>query len=147
MLILFFDSKGVIHHEYVFEDQTVNATFYVHVSDRLCKRIARVRLVMWGDRKFFLLHDNACPHTAAIVRQFLAKKGMAQLSHPLYWPDLSTPSPSQCASAHCSDCSAVFGQKRDGTVESPSILARFKHPFPFPHRLFRFLKIKIGAER
>ncbi len=25
---------------------------------------------------------NACPHTAAIVQQFLAKKGVAQLSHP-----------------------------------------------------------------
>ncbi len=29
MLILFFDSKGVIHHEYVLRGQTKNATFYV----------------------------------------------------------------------------------------------------------------------
>ncbi len=53
MLILFFDSKGVIHHEYVPEDQKVNATFYVTVLDHLCECIARVRPEMWRDRKFF----------------------------------------------------------------------------------------------
>ncbi len=47
MLILFFDSKGVIHQEYVPEDQTVNATFYIQVLDRFCKHIARVRPEMW----------------------------------------------------------------------------------------------------
>ncbi len=37
MLILFFDSKGVVHNEYVPEDQTVNATFYVQILDHLSK--------------------------------------------------------------------------------------------------------------
>ncbi len=89
MLIWFFDCKGVIHHEYVPESQTVNATFYVQVLDHLCKCIARVRPEMWKDQKFFLLHDNVRSHTAAIVEQFLAKKGVAQLSHLPYLPDLS----------------------------------------------------------
>ncbi len=88
MLILLFDSKRKIHRKYVPESQTVNAIFYVQVLDRLCKRIARVKTEMWRDRKFFLLHDNACPHTAAIIQQFWAKKGVAQLSHPPYSPDL-----------------------------------------------------------
>ncbi len=91
MLTLFFDSKGVIHHEYEPEGQTVNAKFYIQVLDRLCKHIARMRPEMWRNRKSFLLHDNACPHTAAIVQQFLAKKGVAQLSDPPYLPDLSPP--------------------------------------------------------
>ncbi len=47
MLIFFFDSKGVIHHEYVPKGQTINAMFYIQVLDRLYKRIARVRLEMW----------------------------------------------------------------------------------------------------
>ncbi len=47
---------------------------------------------MWRNRKFFLLQDNVHLHTAAIVHQFLAKKEVAQLSHPPYLPDLS-PSP------------------------------------------------------
>ncbi len=77
LLILFFDSKGVIHHEYVPEGQTVNSTFYVQVLDGLCKHIARVRPEIRRDRKFFLLHDNAHPHTAAIIQQFLTKKRVA----------------------------------------------------------------------
>ncbi len=87
MLILFFDSKCVIHHEYAPEGQTVNATFYVQVLDRLCKHIAHERPEMWRDLKLFLLFDNAGRHTAAIVQQFLAKKGVAQLSHSSYLPD------------------------------------------------------------
>ncbi len=53
MLILFFDSKRVIHPEHVPEDQTVNATFYIQVLDHLCTHIACVRPEMWRDRKFF----------------------------------------------------------------------------------------------
>ncbi len=87
---MFFDNKGVIHHEYVPEGQTISATFY-KVVDCLCKRIVGVRPEMWADRKFFLLLDNARPQTAAIVEQFFDKKGVAQLSHPSHSPDLSTP--------------------------------------------------------
>ncbi len=39
MLIAFFDSKGLMHHENVPFGQTVNATFYLSVA-----RICRVRL-------------------------------------------------------------------------------------------------------
>ncbi len=74
MLILFFDGKVVIHHKYVPDGQTANATFYVQVLDHLCKRIAGTRPEMWRDRKFFLLQDNAHPHTAVIFQQFLRKK-------------------------------------------------------------------------
>ncbi len=45
----------------------------------------------WRDWKLFLLHDNVRPHTVAIIQQFLAKKGGAQLNHPPNSPDLSTP--------------------------------------------------------
>ncbi len=91
ILTLFFDSKGVIYYEYVPEGQTVNATFYVQVLGHLCKCIVHVRSEMWRDRKFFLLHGNACLHTAAIDQQFLSKKEVAQLGHPPYSPDLSPP--------------------------------------------------------
>ncbi len=73
MLILFFDSKGVIHHKYV-HGQIANATFYVQVLDHLCKRIVCVRPEIWRDWKFIILHDNAHLHTTAIVLQFLIKK-------------------------------------------------------------------------
>ncbi len=84
-------TKLADHYEYVPEGQTVNATLYVQVLASLHKHIARVRPEMRRDQKFFLLHDNAYPHTAAIVQQFLDKKGVTQLSHPPYLPDLSPP--------------------------------------------------------
>ncbi len=90
MLILFFDSKGVLYHGHVPEGQTVNAMFYVQVLDYLFKCIDSVRPAMWRDWKFFLLHDNARPHTAAIVQQLLTKIAVVQLSHPPYSSDFRT---------------------------------------------------------
>ncbi len=89
MLILSFDSEGVIYHAYVPEGHMVNATFYIQVLDCLCKSTACARPETRRDRKFFLFHNNACPHNAAIVQQFWAKKGVVQLSHPPTLPDLS----------------------------------------------------------
>jgi hypothetical protein len=40
---------------------------------------------------FFLLHDNAPAHSAAIIRQFLTQKQVATLNRPPYSPDLSPP--------------------------------------------------------
>ncbi len=91
MLILFFDSKDVIHHRYVPEGQTVNAMLYFQVLDYLYKHFGGARPEMRKDWKFFLLYDNARLHAAAIVQQFLAKKGIAQLCHPPYSPDLTPP--------------------------------------------------------
>jgi len=39
MLIMFFDSQGVVHKEFVPEGKTVNAEFYKGIVDRLLKRI------------------------------------------------------------------------------------------------------------
>jgi hypothetical protein len=42
-LIIFFDSLGVVHEEFVPEGKTVNSEFYAGVMDRLLKCIQRVR--------------------------------------------------------------------------------------------------------
>ena len=89
MLIAFFDTEGVIHREFVPEGQKVNAEFYVGVLDRLLKRIWRVRMAKFQSSEWFLLHDNAPSHNAAIVRKFLAKRNVAILHHPPYSPDLA----------------------------------------------------------
>lgn len=89
MLIVFFDSKGVVHKEFLEEGCTINAQYYRAVLERLISRIRRVRPALFGDRDFFLLHDNAPAHTAASVRQFLAQKQVATLNHPPYSPDLA----------------------------------------------------------
>jgi transposase len=39
----------------------------------------------------FLFHDNARPHTAVSIKQFLSKQGISELNNPPYSPDLSPP--------------------------------------------------------
>jgi hypothetical protein len=81
MLIIFFDSQGIVHKEFISEGETVNAEFY-RVMDRLLKSIQRVRPAAFCNRDFFLLHDNAPAHTAASVCQFLTPKNVTTLYPP-----------------------------------------------------------------
>jgi hypothetical protein len=74
MLIIFFDSQGVVHKEFVPEGNTLNEDFYKGVMDRLLKRIQRARPAALCSQDFFLLHDNAPAHKAASVWQFLTPK-------------------------------------------------------------------------
>jgi hypothetical protein len=73
MLIIFFDSQGVVHKEVVPEGKTVNAEFYKGVVDRL---LNRVRPAAFCFRDFYLLHDNASAHKAASICQFLTPKNV-----------------------------------------------------------------------
>ena len=73
-LIIFFDSQGVLHNEFVPEGKTVNAEFYKRVMDRFLKCIQRVRPVAFCSRDFFLLHDNAHAYKTASVCQFFTSK-------------------------------------------------------------------------
>ncbi|GBO32946.1 hypothetical protein AVEN_70508-1 [Araneus ventricosus] len=61
------------------------------ILKRLLQRIKRVRSQDAKQGDWTLLHDNARPHTAFLVKRFLAKKGVACLNHPPYSPNLSPP--------------------------------------------------------
>ena len=89
MLVCFYDSKGIIHHESVPEGQTLNGSFYLSVLERLWKRIRRVRSEYSAPGSWFLLHDNAQVHLAVAVQEFLARKQVCVLHHPPSSPDLS----------------------------------------------------------
>jgi len=82
MLIIVFDSHGVVHKEFVSEGKIVNAEIYKGVMDRLLKSIQRVRPEAFCSRYFFLLSDNAPAHKAASVGQFLTPKKVTTLYHP-----------------------------------------------------------------
>ncbi len=89
MLIAFFDSRGMIHTEFVPPGQTVNVDFYKRVLDQLLKRIARVWPYLNVFEAWCLLHDNAPSHNALLIRQFLAKENVTLLHHSPYLPDLA----------------------------------------------------------
>jgi len=55
LLIIFIDSRGVVHKEFVPEGKTVNAEFYKGAMDRPLKRIQRVRPAAFCSRDFFLV--------------------------------------------------------------------------------------------
>ena len=89
MLIVFFDNKGRVHHEFVPQGQTVNQHFYKEVLSRLIARIRRSRRDLWENNRWILHHDNAPAHNALSIRQFLAEKQITTLEHPPYSPDLA----------------------------------------------------------
>ena len=88
LLIAFFDNKGIIHKEFVLAGQTINATFYQAVLNRLLQCIRWVRPELHRTGKWMLLHDNTPAHVIC-VRQFLAQKMVAVLDDPPYAPDLA----------------------------------------------------------
>ena len=86
MLLVFFDSECVVHHEYAPDGQTVNKEFYLEVVRRL---VRLKRPEKWRDGDWILQHNNAPAHSSRLVQKFLATHGTAQLQQPPYSPDLA----------------------------------------------------------
>ncbi len=59
----------------------VNAEYYEAVLDCLLKRMAHVRLELYKSSDWFLLHNKAHSHNAALFSEFLAKKKITILHH------------------------------------------------------------------
>ena len=89
MLLAFFDSEGIVHHEYTPDGQTINKEFYLEVLRHLHESVCRKWPEKWRDGDWILHHDNAPSHTSHVVQQFLAKHGTAQLQQPSHSPDLA----------------------------------------------------------
>jgi len=70
MLISFYDSKEIIHKEFVPSGSTVNAKYYLNVLKHLLSRIRHVRPEYREPGSWRLLHNNAPSHCAAIITDF-----------------------------------------------------------------------------
>jgi len=84
MIIVFFDSRDIVHKEFVPPGQTVNHAFYKDILEQLRKRVQQVRRDIADD--WVLQHDNAPAHIALSIREFLVKKNIPILPHPPYSP-------------------------------------------------------------
>ncbi len=84
MLISFFDSKGVVHCEYL-RNRTVNSQLFVQILGHLqtAMRTKRPRM------RLYLHMDNASSHTARPTKLALLFRGIRTLPHPPYSPDLA----------------------------------------------------------
>jgi hypothetical protein len=71
--------------ELIAEGQIVNQQCYLEVLTRLRESVWRKRPELWPD-KWILHHGNASVRDALRVHEFLAKKSITKMSHPLYSP-------------------------------------------------------------
>ena len=89
LMILFFDSIGMIYMHWVPTGQTVNKEYYVEVLREFMKRFRRKRPALFKSGQWYFHQDNAPVHNSILVTDYLTKMGTKTVSHPPYSPDLA----------------------------------------------------------
>lgn len=90
MLCIWWDQKGVIHYELLKPGQTITGDFYRQQLIRLKRAIAEKRPEYATRHESIIFHhDNARPHVAVPVKNYLENSGWEVLAHPPYSPDLA----------------------------------------------------------
>ena len=89
VLTCFFNSRGIVHHEYAPEDLTINKEYYLQVLCRLREAVRRKQPDMWAAKNFQLYHDNAPAHSAHVIHAFPAQNSMSLVRHAPYSPELA----------------------------------------------------------
>ena len=85
MLVVFFDWKGIVHHEFLSRGQMVNK--YQEVLARLRDAVRRKSTELWENRTWMLHHDNALAQALLLIRAYLPK--FRHLLCPIH-PNLQT---------------------------------------------------------
>ncbi|UYV66015.1 hypothetical protein LAZ67_3006192 [Cordylochernes scorpioides] len=86
---VFFDCRGVVHHEFLPQGRTVNKEYYLQFMRNLREAIRQKRPDLWKNKNWLLHHDNAPAHTSLLVRDLLAKNNTLMIPQPPYSPDLA----------------------------------------------------------
>lgn len=89
MLVTFFDSRGLVHREYLPEGASVTAIVYIEILRRLKDSVRRKRPERYRANSWRLHHDNAPAHRAQKTKEWLTKNGVVVVEHPPYSPDLA----------------------------------------------------------
>ena len=89
MLIVFFDVHGIVHLEFLSQNQIINQNVYKDILRRLMRSVREKRRELWETKSWLLHRDNAPAHNALRIRQFLAENNIAVLEQPPYSPDLA----------------------------------------------------------
>ncbi|UYV71265.1 hypothetical protein LAZ67_8002433 [Cordylochernes scorpioides] len=89
LLTVFFDCRGVVHHEFLPQGRTVNKEYYLQVMRNLREAIRQKRPDLWKNKNWLLHHDNAPAHTSLLVRDLLAKNNTLMIPQPPYSADLA----------------------------------------------------------
>jgi len=91
LLTVFPDSRGVVHHEYAPQGQTVTKEYYEGVLCRLRKALRRKRPDLWAAETWLLRHDNAPAHSSHLIQGFfLAKHNIPLIRQAPYSTDMAS---------------------------------------------------------
>ena len=88
MVLAFFDSKGLIYTNIVPRGASVNSDYIVKALGSFLKNFRKKRPKM-AARDWWFHWDNAPVHTATVVQNWLAARGIQVLELPPYSPDLA----------------------------------------------------------
>lgn len=90
MLCIWWDHKGVLYYELLKSGQTIKGDLYRTQLIRLKRAIAEKRPEYATRHESIILHhDNARPHVARPVKNYLENSGWEVLPHPPYSPDMA----------------------------------------------------------
>lgn len=86
---IFFKSNGWLWIHALDSKKTIDANYYI--NNCLAPTIEEVKKQrpISGVKGIKLLHDNAQPHVAEEVENFLREEGISEMPHPPYSPDLA----------------------------------------------------------
>lgn len=82
MVITFFDCQGMVYIYTVPHSQTVNADYYISVLKQLMKEYIRKKHPHLGEN-WKLYQNNARPHVAHVVQDFLTQKSIIMSMYQL----------------------------------------------------------------
>lgn len=89
MFTVFFRSTGVVFVDCLESGKTICAKYYRdHCLKPTIKKVMEERTNS-GVKNMKILHDNAKPHIAKIVKTYLENEGITIIDHPPYSPDLA----------------------------------------------------------
>ena len=90
LLCIWWDISGPVHYELMPTNRTVNSEIYAAQMDRLHEKLKCLRPALVNRKQVILLHDNAKPHTAKIVKDKLIDLNWEVLPHPPNSPDIAS---------------------------------------------------------
>ena len=89
LMILLFDSTGMIYMHWVPTGQIVNKEYYVEVLREFRKRFRRKKPALFKSVQWHFLQDNASVHNSILLIDYLTKMGIKTVPQPPYSPDLA----------------------------------------------------------
>jgi hypothetical protein len=63
LLTVFFDYRGIVHHSYAPEGQTINKEYYLEVIHHLCDAVWQKRRDLWASRNCIMTMHRLIHHT------------------------------------------------------------------------------------